>query len=254
MLSVRAVHLGDRIDLRALEGQRIGPATLALGYGDDGRALLFRFGSVVLFGGRAAERDALLARIAPLVTEPLERAETEDTELQVDAKQSESVSDAAVLVEAADMHHLAVVADVLAKSVALAHYEKEVARVFRTIEPLARRLQQKGSPPARSKQLVQGIGASLLMEQDMVGRVEIDEKPELLWEQPRLDRLWELLVAEYEVRERSRAVGRKLELVARTTQTLLDLLQTRRALRVEVMIVLLIVVEVMFTIYELAWR
>jgi uncharacterized Rmd1/YagE family protein len=50
------------------------------------------------------------------------------------------------------------------------------------------------------------------------------------------------------------ALERKLELVSRTAETLLDLLQDKRTLRVEWYIVILIVVEIVLTLYELWWH
>jgi uncharacterized Rmd1/YagE family protein len=84
----------------------------------------------------------------------------------------------------------------------------------------------------------------------MVGRVEVEEKPDLVWDRPDLDRLYVRLGDEYELRERHRALGRKFELISRTVQTLLQLLQHRSTLRVEWYIVILIVVEILITVYE----
>ena len=42
----------------------------------------------------------------------------------------------------------------------------------------------------------------------MVGRVEVAEKPEIVWDDPRLDRLYERLATEYELRDRDRALSR----------------------------------------------
>ena len=83
----------------------------------------------------------------------------------------------------------------------------------------------------------------------MVGRAEIGDKPELLWEHPRLERLYALLEDEFELRERLAALDRKLELAARTERTLVELISTRHALRVEWYIVALIVLEILLTLY-----
>lgn len=83
----------------------------------------------------------------------------------------------------------------------------------------------------------------LLNQQEMVGRIEVSEKPDLLWDHPELERLYARLEAEYELRDRYRALERKLELISRTAATVLDILQARRNLRVEWYIVILIVVE-----------
>ena len=46
-------------------------------------------------------------------------------------------------------------------------------------------------------------------------------------------------------------LNRKLELISRTAETVLELLQHRHSLRVEWYIVILIVVEILLTLYEL---
>jgi required for meiotic nuclear division protein 1 len=88
----------------------------------------------------------------------------------------------------------------------------------------------------------------------MVWRVELSDKPEILWERPELERLCSRLEIEYELRERHRALDRKLELISRTAQTLLELLQSKRSLRVEWYIVALIVVEIILTLFDMFIR
>jgi uncharacterized Rmd1/YagE family protein len=92
----------------------------------------------------------------------------------------------------------------------------------------------------------------LTTQQRMVGRVETGEKPELLWEHPELERLYMRLADEYELRERDRALDRKLDVISRTLETLLGLVQTRSSARVEWYILFLIVAELVLAIYSLA--
>jgi uncharacterized Rmd1/YagE family protein len=84
-----------------------------------------------------------------------------------------------------------------------------------------------------------------------VGRVEIIDKPELLWDAPDLERIYLRLENEYEIRERQVALERKLDLISRTAETALDLLQHNTGLRVEWYVVILIVVEILLSLYEL---
>ena len=87
-----------------------------------------------------------------------------------------------------------------------------------------------------------------------MGRVEVADKPELTWDNPELERLYVRLADEFELRERYAVLNRKLGLTARTAQTVLDLLQHRHSIRVEWYIVILIVVEIFLTLYELFLR
>ena len=91
----------------------------------------------------------------------------------------------------------------------------------------------------------------LRVQHRMVGRAEIGEKPDLIWERPDLERLFLRLEQEYEVRERRHVLEGKLHLISSTAQSLLELRQAQPSLRVEWYIVILIVVEILLTLYEL---
>ena len=118
------------------------------------------------------------------------------------------------------------------------------------MEPLAVNLEQGGRATYQVQVLTRHISHILLTQHRMVGRVEVGEKPEILWEKPDLEVLYVRLESEYELRERQLALERKLEVIGRTAQTVLDLLQARRSLRVEWYIVILIVMELLLNLYE----
>jgi len=81
---------------------------------------------------------------------------------------------------------------------------------------------------------------------------ETTEKPEILWDAPELDRLYELLESEFELHERDAALERKLRFITDSATTSLDLIHTRQGLRVEWYIVILILVEIVLIVYDIA--
>jgi uncharacterized Rmd1/YagE family protein len=99
------------------------------------------------------------------------------------------------------------------------------------------------------RDLLGHIADVLITQHRMVGRVEVTEKPELVWDNADLGRLYVRLHDEYELSERDRALSRKLELISQTATTSLGLVQAQRSLRVEWYIVILIVVEIFLTLY-----
>lgn len=251
-IRARALFVGERIDLRALEtAQRLALAPLAVSAGTQGCAVLFRYGVVVLFDLDAVEEASFLVHLRPLVSEPLDRPETEEIGLTANSQREERVESGMVSLHEFGVERLQIVADILAKSVVLAYYEASIANVFDRIEPLAAGLQREGRGGYQGKELLRHIGGTLLIQHTMVGRVEVSEKPEILWDRPDLERLYLRLQDEYELRERHLALERKLDLVSRTAETLLDLLQHQRSLRVEWYIVILIVVEILLTLYTM---
>jgi uncharacterized Rmd1/YagE family protein len=251
-LAVRALLLGERIDSRRREPERPLAASPLLMSVGGGQAVVFRYGAVVLFGVTPQDEAPFLASLAPLIPDPLPLPEEERIVIRVEAGAAEPIlPDGTLLLPDLSLARLQVVADVLAKSVLLAHYERRLAGVFDGIEPLARELQRHGRRKARGRALLRQVGDVLMTLHQMVGRAEVTEKPDVLWDHPDLERVHARLADEYELRDRSVALDRKLDLVSRTLATLVDLDQQDRSLRVEWYIVILIVFEIGLTLYEM---
>jgi len=254
----RAVFLGERLHLRGLSEPQTEPQVslgpLVLPAGAAGLAVLFRYGAAVLFNLTDAEQKNFLKDLRPRVENPLRRMETEDAQLFIAGKQPEGVTPEGIGVADLSLARLQIVATALARSVALAYYENAMASAFDLIEPLARQLEHPRGGGRRLRQLLRHIGGTLLVQHKMTGRVEIQDKPDLLWDHPEVERLYLHLENEYELRERNTALDRKLALIAQTAETAVNLMQNRSMLRVEWYIVALIVLEVMLYIYEIWLR
>lgn len=245
--------LGERIDLRSgFAGEALARNPLTVPVQGGGVAVLFRYGAVVLFGVSAAAQSAFLQQVLALVWSRHETPETEDIAVRIDASILEGVQGGAVYFESMSVERLQIVASVLSKSLVLAMYESRVAQNFDRIEPLARNLERTGRIGGKSSELLKHIGAMLLSEQMMVGSVEISEKPDTLWDHPDLEGLYLRLEGEFEIRERYAVLERKLNLISRTVQTVAELLHSKRSLRLEWAIVLLIVFEVFLTLYTMS--
>ena len=253
-IRVRALFVGERIDVRALgNADRLAESPLVVRAGADGCAVLFRYGALVLFELQPLEEVSFLTQLQPFISGAFPQPEREDAEIQIEVEGEPRPEQpgGGLRLDDTSVQRLQLVADVLAKSVVLAQYERQGEQVFDTIEPLAAGLQRGGRIGFHGRELLRHIGDVLMVQHKMVGRVEVTEKPDLLWDRPDLERLYARLVDEYELPDRHRALDRKLELIARTAETVLDLLQTKRSLRVEWYIVILIVVEILLTLYEM---
>jgi uncharacterized Rmd1/YagE family protein len=249
----RAILVGQRLDLKAFSrSSTLALAPLTVTAGSRGVAVLFRYGVVVLFNLQAVEEAAFVAALKAFIEDPAADPEEETIEIRVATEGEERIdAEGVVHLRSLSVEHLQLIADALAKSVILASDEGGVARAFDRIEPVAMALRQSRRETVPSQQLLHHIGDVLLTQHRVVGRVEVTEKPDLLWDHPELERLYLRLQEEYELPERDRALSRKLNLISQTATTALALVQNRRSLRVEWYIVILIVVEIVLTLYEL---
>jgi required for meiotic nuclear division protein 1 len=228
-LTVRALLLGERVATNRFEpSEPLARVPLTIAVDGGGVAVLFRYGIVVLMNVSHDAEIALLDRLAPIVGEPLDLRESEELRVDVRPDLDEQIDlTGTVLMKEITLERLQLIADALAKSVVLAHYETRVAIGFDRSEPMAETLRRDGRIAIADRPLLRQIGSALLVQYKMVGRVETGEKPELLWEHPELERFYARLAEEYELRERSRALDHKQDVILRTSEIFLGLAQER---------------------------
>lgn len=248
---VRAVHVGDRIDIKGIDPRLTPDLPVTIEVGTTGIAVLIRSGAVVLFNVDPIAQERFITDLGARVHARYQRQESERVTIR--QGDTDAVEPDAIVMRDISIEKLQVVAEILGKSVVLSHYELDIAEAFTAIEPLA--AQMKSTPsrlPWKQRDLVRTIGEAMLAEHQLVARAELLEKPEMLWENAGHDRLYKRLEDEYELRERYLALDTKLGVISRAAQTMLDLAQARRSLNVEYYIVGLIVFEVLLALYQLA--
>ncbi|MDE3177246.1 MAG: RMD1 family protein [Pseudomonadota bacterium] len=256
-VTARALLVGDRIDTAGLERpDTLSQAPLAFRAGA-GMVALFRFGVAVTVGLSPVEEEDLLAQLRARVTGARGRADDETATLVISAAADEPVeAGGPIHVKNLSPERFLVVADALSKSVALARDEREVNSVFDVIEPFARELAERGRAPFSRRAMLRLIGKALLAQHSVSNRVAVEEKPDVLWERPDLERLYARLEDEYELKERAGTLKRKLEAIAETAHALTDIIDANRAIRLEATVVILIVLELLVTLTQilLAWK
>ena len=242
-LRARAVLLGDRLNPdRTSEARLISTAPFSYRKGE-GYVMAFRYGAAVLIGLSPEEEEESLIRLAP-PSMPQSGWEEERLALDLKPDAEEGLSPAGVLqLKGLNPAQALVLADILGKSVALAYYEKEIASVFDTIEPAARRLAVSGQIPSRRRELLKLVGSALLAQHRVSGRIAFAEKPDILWEHPELERFYARLEDEYEIIERGTLLNQKMSVIASAAQTFTDMMDTARSVRLELLIVILILAE-----------
>jgi required for meiotic nuclear division protein 1 len=245
---VRALLLGTRIDTRDLR-DFAEPETLELS--GIGGAFVFRYGVLVLFGASPETERRLIDRLSAHVLEPLAAPEIETAWIEIKADAEETVSaDGHIRLREATRERLLLTATVLARSVVLARDEERIAEAFDSVEPLINELRTHGRARMPIRRVMQNIGDVLSAQHRVVGRAQIGEKPDMLWDNPQLDRLYGRLEAEFELGDRARAMERKLEVIGDAAEWLLDLVQDKRSHRLELAILALIAFETLLSVYE----
>ncbi|HVX75441.1 MAG TPA: RMD1 family protein [Bradyrhizobium sp.] len=252
VMTAHAIQVGDRINTTGFEGEILSNTPLSLRISASGVAVLFRYGVVVLIDLSPQQERDFLEKLSTYVSGKFDRHEEETATIRLtDADEDQVPVGGPIQVKSMSHERLLVISDVLAKSVVLAHDERQVASVFEVIEPFARELAMHGKARLDRTGILKLIGNALWVQHRVSGRVAIAEKPDALWDRPDLERLYARLEDEYELRERVEALNRKLAVISETANTLGDIIDTQRSLRLELIIIALIAFEVVIAFYQI---
>ena len=137
----------------------------------------------------------------------------------------------------------------LAQSLALERIEKEVEDALERTRAILETFAEK-SFFMRLKPTIRELVQVMQARFEALSDIMILEKPELTWEDPLLDQLYEELRKIYEIDDRFRAIDTMLENILETGQIVSDLASTSREMILEILILLLIAFELILTIIE----
>ncbi|MCS5712626.1 RMD1 family protein [Candidatus Berkiella aquae] len=251
---VNAVLIGNEINLKALTNKGASSrkeSSVLIRLAEQSAALIYSFGAIVFFNATTSATVELISRCQRFASHLISTPETEQFSVIIQPDQPEGIVRNKVSIKRISKAHLEIIADALAKSVVIEYHENRIGSIFDKIEPIAKSLKERGKLGYRSNDLLKHIGASLVMAQEMVGKIEVTEKPLILWEHGELEPLHAQLVEDLEIIERQSTLERKLELISRTAQTSLEVLQQHQSHRLEWYIIILIGIEILLHLYQM---
>jgi uncharacterized Rmd1/YagE family protein len=259
-VAVNAYGFAARFKLKEILGcfrsaadARVEKDRLLASFGPGRYALAYDFGAVVFVGAEPAERqavvDALLAHLKSEPHRPLEESFLIETGAQV--PQTEVRFDRVVAPELS-LPLVEIVAEILAQSVAMDYYAGDVLELELQTRRITEELASKGRAPRETRRLVRFIGQCIATRNDIISTLALFDKPDATWDNEQLDRLWSGLHQMLELGDRYRALEAKLRMFQENMEVLVDLTRQGQTLRLEVIVAVLIVMEVVVMIWQIA--
>lgn len=252
LFTATAQLLGGRVDTREVA---LDPVLAAL-VPAAGLTFVFRFGVAVTIAAGPAlpDTDALLAALRIHVSDPITAREVESAQLALASSGGDRIGpQGRILLADTAPERLQLAATVLARSVLLARDETLVSEAFDRIAPLVADLRQNGRVRLAIHPVMRLLGEVLSARHRVLATVQADERPDLLWDNPGLDRLYDRLEDEYELGERATALQRKFAALGDFAEVLLDLAQDKRAFRLEAAIIALIAFELCLSLFKMVF-
>lgn len=265
LITLSAAPVGDDLVAHArLLAGRIDTKALAAFVADQpapawaeraGQTFVFRYGVVVSITNAQGSTQAIDAALTAWLRDAEQCIEVDSAEIRITRQGSDRIGEhGQILLADGCEARLTLVAIVLARSVVLSRDEELVSQAFDHIAPLVERLRQTGRTRFPIRHAMRLVGDVLAARHRVMAAVKADERPEVLWDNPELDRLYTRLEADYELAERAEVLERKFVALGDFAEVLLDIVQDKRAFRLELAIIALIAFEIVLALVNMHGR
>jgi uncharacterized Rmd1/YagE family protein len=230
------------------EGKRTA-RVLRVAQPDGGHIFYYPSGVIVFLNvsseGKRSELDKALRAVPKL---KLTGAIHEDFMVQEDQAAEPSVADGVLTLNRLTSKRAGVIANTVAQSAAMEYYEKIVEDMFVRTDQLVERLELRGTVPFNTRMLHQFIGAAIGARNEVLSVLHLFDKPDEVWDDPALDRIYDQLRAEFDLSDRYTALELKLRSIQEALELVLEVARDRRLVILELAIVLLIVFEIVLAL------
>ena len=249
---VNAVLIGTDINLKGLTKRSVArKETLLIQLDDTSVAMIYSYGALVFFNATSSAIVKLINLCQKHSNQLFTTPETEQFTVIMQPDHAEGIDQNKVYIKKVSKAHLNIIGDALAKSVILESHENQMRTLFEKMQPIAQKIKDQGKIGYHINDLLKNIGTSLVLAQEMVGNIKVTEKPSVLWEHPELESLHLQLIEDLEIFERQSNLERKTELISRTSESSLDILQQYHSNRLGWYVVILIAAGMMLHIYKI---
>jgi len=215
---------------------------------------LFPFGCVVTWGlahHEVADLVAYLRKVQPRLQDPHELFQ-DDLLLQIGADRLE-IRDDRVAVPVLEGWMAGILSTVLSKSVALERVEHEIERLLDEAEPVVQEL-SRGRVSPSDRKVSSLAGQIMSFRLDTVSYIQLLDKPDATWDNPAAEDFYGRLSQLFELQERYDKIQAKSAVLMDLTGVVTNYAHHHHSARLEWMIILLIVFEILLSLYEMFVR
>ncbi len=252
LLKMESFHLARSLPVETIARAfvdrvlEVSKSDVCLGLGQ-GRVYIFSFGSAVFVDVDPNQARVFIGELMQHAVGAAEQT-SDDFLVEVQPEAKERVGFDRITVQQPTAANLKLTSLVLAQSTTLEHFEKTVERLLDQAGSVADRLAGGSWLPLRGGDMLKFIGLGLSTRREIVSRLSIMDSPDVAWEDPSADQLFNELRANFELHARFRTLEYKLRLIHESAEVLVDLSNTRRFTMLEITVIILIAVEILLAL------
>jgi uncharacterized Rmd1/YagE family protein len=216
--------------------------------GSDKRIEIFYFpyGAVVCWGVNLAEGSRFLKEATDFQEQPLKEVEVDDFTFSY-GEELKIFEDDITLPNDNLMTKLAI-SHGIAQSVRLGTFENTLSQAFEKTKRIPEDLAKQGKITLSRKEVRKKMGELFIDRSSINLHVDVLDTPEFFWEHPELQPYYTYTANELEVEKRGNTLNQRLDVLKELFEMLSNEVNSQHTIRLEWIIILLILMEVVITI------
>ncbi len=250
MFKVFAFQISDSIDIKSFKAA----FTAEIYFSDNDELFyevaphkfiyVFKYGVVCFLNHSEVEMSGFLQLISPFSRNPLKDRLSDEFEIETDAPKIHLGFNKVSITEH-DTEMLRLIMMHVSQSVALDHFEILTNKLLEETNSHTQALEVKGKLDLSGLNLKRYIGKTLNLKNRIAENLYIFDSPEETWEDENLSKLDLGLKKTFDLQSRFRTIEEGLAIVKENLELFKDLLQYRKSMTLEWVIIILIAVEVL---------
>jgi uncharacterized Rmd1/YagE family protein len=255
LLKVISIQVADNIDIKLFKTSfkaeifRFDSDELFYRLGPEKYLYVFKYGIVCFLGYTKDEIKTFIQSISPFCKNLIEQQLSDEFDIETHASKIKLGYNKIEIAEP-DIEILRLIMLNVSQSVALDHYSQQTNKLLVETTYHTQVLEKKGKLDLRGINLKKYIGRTLNLKNRIVENLYIFDSPEETWEDENLNLLDIELKKTFDLQARFRTIRDGLEIVKENLELFKDLLQYRKSVTLETIIIILILLEVINLIIE----
>lgn len=254
-MKIKAIQLGQSIDTKRInmlkEFTPVAKDPYLYKIGRNKWISILRYGVITLWNIDKEEEKMIIKGIEPFVENPLKEQNWETIDVKVRKNSKPQIKNGVLYCEKLTPGVQRLVSFTLARSVVLEFFEKQTDEILKEFSILIKLFSEKGRIKASTRKLLKLVGHAMKIKNSSINQMSMLEKPDFTWDDAVLDKLYEEIDDEYELNARYSILREKISTLFEDSEFILNYLESKRSMLLEVVIIVLIAVEIVLFVYEL---
>ncbi|SFB09269.1 MULTISPECIES: RMD1 family protein [unclassified Bacillus (in: firmicutes)] len=222
---------------------------------DTQMVMVFSFGSIVFINLSDSNETKKFFNFIQSFEQDIDMKNAEryfdDYRLHIKESENIELTDEYVMVPEYETFYPELISTVLAKSVALEKTEEQLGKIHDNLETMIERL-EKGKLRIGNKELARTTAQIVRHEYNTLAYIMILDKPEITWTSSTAGDFYDMMVEFFELNDRFKILKSKTDILYNILNGFSTISHSIRGLFVEWIVVILILIEIMLTLLEIA--